>query len=128
MMRWRALLVKEFIQMKRDNITFAMMVMRPIAQLLVFEFVINTDVKHLKAVVFDQSVSAERRDLLTEFTASEYFDIKYVVSSFESVNQKIESGDAKNSITLLWGQIFALVIFIVATLGLAIKKVSKTLD
>jgi ABC-2 type transport system permease protein len=114
--------------MKRDNITLAMMVMMPIAQLLVFGFVINTDVKHLKAVVFDQSVSAESRDLLSEFTASEYFDIKYVVSSFESVNQKIESGDAKNSITLLWGQIFALVIFIAATLGLAIKKFSKTLD
>ena len=69
MIRLRALLVKEFIQMKRDNITLAMMVMMPIAQLLVFGFAINTDVKHLKTVVFDQSLSAESRDLLTGFTA-----------------------------------------------------------
>ena len=100
MIRLRALLVKEFIQMKRDNITLAMMVMMPIAQLLVFGFAINTDVKHLKTVVFDQSLSAESRDLLTGFTASEYFDIKYVVSSFEAVNQKIESGDAKVGIII----------------------------
>ena len=38
MIRLRALLIKEFIQMKRDNLTLALMILMPIIQLLVFGF------------------------------------------------------------------------------------------
>ncbi len=100
MNRLRALLVKEFIQMSRDRLTFAMMVMLPIVQLLLFGFAINTDVKHLSTVIFDQSLQQESRDLLSSFTASGYFDIKYVAGSFDEVNQRIERGDAKVGIVI----------------------------
>ena len=62
MIRLKALLKKEFIQMRRDNLTLAMMLVLPIVQLLIFGFAINTDVKHLKTVVFDQSLSTESRE------------------------------------------------------------------
>lgn len=100
MIRLRALLLKEFIQMRRDNLTLAMMLLLPIVQLTVFGFAINTDVKHLKTAVFDQSLSEESRNLLAGFTASEYFDLRYVVSSFEEVNRLVEKGDAKVGIIL----------------------------
>ncbi|SDF73456.1 ABC transporter permease [Sporolituus thermophilus] len=100
MRRLRALLIKEFIQMKRDRLTFAMMVGLPIIQLLVFGFAINTDVKHLGTVVFDQSLQQEGRDLLTAFTASGYFDIKYVARSYQEVNDLIEQGKAKVGIII----------------------------
>ena len=95
MIRLRALLLKEFIQMRRDRLTFGMMIGIPIIQLLLFGFAINTDVKHLPTVVFDQSLSPESRDLLDSFSASGYFDINYIATSFKEVNTRIDNGDAK---------------------------------
>lgn len=95
MRRLRALLLKEFIQMRRDRLTFAMMIGLPIIQLLVFGFAINTDVKHLPTIVFDQSLQQEGRDFLASLTASEYFDIKYVARSYQEVNDAIDSGKTK---------------------------------
>lgn len=100
MRRLRALLVKEFIQMKRDRLTFAMMVALPIIQLLVFGFAINTDVKHLSTIVFDQSLQQEGRDLLEAFRASEYFDIKYTARSFQEINDAVEQGKCKVGIII----------------------------
>lgn len=95
MIRLRALLLKEFIQMRRDRLTLGMMIGIPIIQLLLFGFAINTDVKHLPTVVFDQSHSPESRDLLESFSASGYFDINYIAGSFKSVNERVDAGDAK---------------------------------
>lgn len=100
MIRLRALLIKEFIQMRRDNLTLAMMIALPIVQLLTFGFAINTDVKHLKTAVFDPSLSQESRDLISSFTASGYFDIRYAAQSFEEVNQLVETGKAKAGIII----------------------------
>ena len=49
--RIAAILAKEFIQMRRDRLTFAMIVGVPILQLLLFGFAINNDPKHLPAAV-----------------------------------------------------------------------------
>lgn len=100
MIRLRALLRKEFIQMKRDNLTLALMILMPVIQLLVFGFAIHTDVKHLKTVVFDQSLSTESRELLNNFTASEYFDITWQVQSFEEADALVNRGSAKVAIII----------------------------
>ncbi len=100
MRRLRALLIKEFIQMRRDRITFGMMLIMPIVQLILFGFAINTDVKHLSTIVFDQSLQQDSRDLLSSLTASEYFDIKYVARNFEEVNNAVDSGKAKVGIII----------------------------
>ena len=44
--RLRALVIKEFIQVWRDKITLSIMIFLPIAQLLIFGFAINIDIKH----------------------------------------------------------------------------------
>jgi ABC-2 type transport system permease protein len=100
MNRLRALLVKEFIQMSRDRLTFAMMVAIPIVQLLLFGYAINTDVKHLPTVVFDQSLQQDGRDLLASFTGSGYFDVKYTAGDYEQVTELIQSGRAKVGIII----------------------------
>ena len=100
MIRLKALLVKEFIQMSRDRLTFAMMVGLPVIQLLVFGFAINTDVKHLPTAVYDQSLGAESRDLIDSFRASGYFDIDFTASSYQEVANRIERGDAKVGIII----------------------------
>lgn len=100
MQRLRALLVKEFIQMGRDRLTFGMMVMLPILQLLLFGFAINTDVKHLSTIVFDQSLQQEGRELLSSFQSSEYFDINRTAKSYQEVNEAIEKGECKVGIII----------------------------
>lgn len=98
--RLKAVLIKEFIQMGRDRVTFAMMVMLPVVQLLVFGFAINTDVKHLPTVIFDQSLQQEGRDFVSALTASEYYDIKYIARNLNEVNETIDSGKAKVGIVI----------------------------
>lgn len=98
--RFLAILKKEWIQMRRDGMTLAIMVMLPIVQLLLFGFAIHTDVKHQPTVVFDQSLTEESRDLLASFTASEYFDIQYTARSFDEVNGFIDQGKAKVGIII----------------------------
>ena len=100
MIRLRALLLKEFIQMRRDRLTFGMMVVMPIIQLLIFGFAINTDVKHLPTIVFDQSMQAESRDLLAAFEASEYFSVKAAATSYRQVNEAVDSGQVKVGIII----------------------------
>jgi len=64
-----AIVAKEFIQLRRDRITFAMMVGIPVMQLVLFGFAINTDPKHLPTVVLD----ADQRLLLFSRGAEQAF-------------------------------------------------------
>ena len=98
--RLKALLTKEFIQMRRDRLTFAMIIGIPVIQLLIFGFAINTEVKHLPTAVFDQSLSREGRELLDAFVASGYFDVQEVAKSYGEMNEAVESGRCKVGIAL----------------------------
>lgn len=100
MNRLKAMIRKEFIQMGRDRLTLAMMVMIPIVQLVIFGFAINTDVKHLKTVLFDQSLTQQSREIIDAFTATDYFDITNRVESFREVTDCIQRGSAKVGIIL----------------------------
>ena len=70
-----AIVLKEFVQMRRDRITFAMMVGIPVMQLMLFGFAINTDPKRLPTVVFDASPSAYSRSFVASLENSGYFDV-----------------------------------------------------
>ena len=89
------MLTKEFIQMRRDRMTLALIFMMPLVQLLLFGYAIQTDVKHIQTVVFDQSLSYESRDLQQAFSASGYFDVVGSAGSYDEVTEIIDSGRAK---------------------------------
>ncbi len=93
--RMHALIVKEFIQLMRDRITLAMVVFMPLAQLLIFGFAINTDIKHLPTVIFDQSRTQESRSMVNSLTSSNYFDVVRYAGSIKEVDETVESGRAK---------------------------------
>jgi ABC-2 type transport system permease protein len=95
MSRILAVMKKEVLQMARDRMTLALVFMIPLVQLLLFGYAIQTEVKNISTVVFDQSLTAESRDMLSSFTASGYFTMKYAAGSFDEVTQKIDSGQAK---------------------------------
>ncbi|HZU85043.1 MAG TPA: hypothetical protein VE987_19060, partial [Polyangiaceae bacterium] len=54
---------KELLQLRRDRLTLAMMVVLPIVQLLLFGFAVNTDVRHIHTVVFDEDRTPRSREL-----------------------------------------------------------------
>ncbi len=73
--RFSALIRKEFIQMRRDRLTFAMMLGVPLMQLLLFGYAINSDPKHLATAVHDQDHSTFTRTFLKALENSDYFEI-----------------------------------------------------
>jgi ABC-2 type transport system permease protein len=95
MNRTISIIKKEFLQMKRDRLTIALIFMIPLVQLLLFGYAIQTEVKHIPTVVFDQSLSNSSRDMLEAFSASGYFDITHVAGSYSEVNRLIDSGQAQ---------------------------------
>lgn len=95
MHRILAVLFKEFLQIRRDRMTLALTFMLPLVQLLLFGFAIQTEVKHIPTVVFDQSLSADSREIVEAFSSSGYFDVKYTVNGYADVNEMIDSGKVK---------------------------------
>lgn len=100
MSRILAVLTKEVLQMRRDRMTLALVFMLPLVQLLLFGYAIQTEVRHIPTAVFDQSMTAESRDLVNAFSASGYFDITEVAGSFHQVNDLIDKGTAKVGIVV----------------------------
>lgn len=100
MRRLWALLVKEFIQMRRNGIVLKLAAVMPVIPVLIFGYAMHTDIRHLPTVVFDQSLQQEGRDLIASFAASGYFDIKYAAKSFQEVNDAIDQGKAKAGIII----------------------------
>jgi len=72
--RFWAMVVKEFIQMRRDRLTFGMMVGIPILQLILFGFAINSDPKHLPAALLVADDGPLQRTLLNAIKNTTYFD------------------------------------------------------
>jgi ABC-2 type transport system permease protein len=73
--RFMAVVVKEFIQMRRDRLTFAMMVGIPLLQLTLFGFAINADPKHLPAAVIAADQSPFARSIVRGLENSGYFQV-----------------------------------------------------
>jgi ABC-2 type transport system permease protein len=71
--RIKAILIKEFIQLRRDRLTFGMMVGIPIMQLILFGFAINTDPKHMPTAVTGTADSAHARAVVAGLANSGYF-------------------------------------------------------
>ena len=74
--RFLAVLVKEFIQMRRDRVTFAMMIGLPIIQLMLFGFAINADPRHLPTLVEINDNGPLTRAILAGMANSGYFDFR----------------------------------------------------
>jgi ABC-2 type transport system permease protein len=90
--RVHATFVKELIQLRRDRITFAMMVVIPLVQLLLFGYAINTDPKHLPTAVLVQDDSVFTRSFMAGLRTSEYFDVRTVARGEDELDGLILSG------------------------------------
>jgi ABC-2 type transport system permease protein len=94
------MLRKEFIQMRRDRLTFAMVVGVPIMEIALFGYAVRTEVKNLPTVVLDESHSSESRSLVTTLEQTQYLRIVGAVGSRQELKSEIESGRALAGIVI----------------------------
>ena len=73
--RWWGIVRKEFLQLRRDRVTFAMIIGMPIIQMTLFGFAINTDPKHLHTAIVISDQSPFSRSFVAAMKNSDYFDI-----------------------------------------------------
>ena len=95
-----AVLAKEFTQMRRDRITFAMMLMIPVIQLLLFGYAINSDPRHLPTAVLVEDDGTFARDVLAAMKNSTYFDITGVARSSAELDRMMATGKAQFTVTI----------------------------
>jgi ABC-2 type transport system permease protein len=91
--RWWSVVLKEFLQLRRDRITFAMIVGIPIVQLTLFGFAINSDPKHLLTGLLLQDHSEFTRTFVAGMRASNYFDIVEELPSEEAARSALARGN-----------------------------------
>jgi ABC-2 type transport system permease protein len=94
------MLRKEFIQMRRDRLTFALIVVIPIIQLVLFGYAVRTEVRNLSTVVLDESRTAESRSLVSVMEQTQNFRITGNVQNRDEVRKWIESGRAHAAIII----------------------------
>jgi ABC-2 type transport system permease protein len=98
--RTGAILIKEFVQMRRDRFTFSIMVMVPVMQLILFGFAINTDPKALPTAVHVADTGVYARSILAGLHTSNYFDIRAEAAAPEDGAQMLNDGDVSFVVTI----------------------------
>src|SRR5712691_150635 len=92
---WRrsfAMVVKEFIQLRRDRVSFAMIVMLPVMQLVLFGFAINTTPHNLPTAVLLQEDSDLGRSILKAMENTAYFRFTHEVHTVAEFDDLLKSG------------------------------------
>jgi len=92
---WRrtyAMMAKEFIQLRRDRVSFAMIVAIPVMQLLLFGYAINTTPHHLPSAVLIQEESDLARSVLKALENTGYFRFVYEVHDVDDFDNLLKSG------------------------------------
>ncbi len=106
MNRFFAICWKEFLQLRRDRVTLFMMAGMPVVQLLFFGYAINTDVRNIPTVVFDQDGSVESRALVQRLEATGFYDVVGHVRNYEEIGSAMRRGHARVALVVpgLFGQ------------------------
>ena len=98
--RFKGIILKEFIQMRRDRLTFAMMIGIPLIQLILFGYAINVNPRHLPADVILTDNGPLGRSILYAFKNTSYFDFVRQLKSDEEGREALTRGDVQFVISI----------------------------
>ena len=98
--RVAAVMIKEFKQLTRDRLTYAMMLGLPVVQLLLFGYAINTEPRHLPTAVLAQEDSVFARSIVSALAHSAYFDLTAQARSPAELDEMIRQGRAQFAVTI----------------------------
>jgi ABC-2 type transport system permease protein len=98
--RFWAVVAKEFIQMRRDRVTFAMMIGIPLLQLILFGYAINSDPKHLPTAVYSADNSVFSRTIVWGLHNSSYFDITREAKNEAEIQRLLAQGTVQFAVDI----------------------------
>jgi ABC-2 type transport system permease protein len=98
--RFKGIILKEFIQMRRDRLTFAMMMGIPLLQLILFGYAINVNPRHLPVDILMGDNGPQGRTILYAFKNTSYFDFNRLLKSEADGREALARGDAQFIITI----------------------------
>ena len=98
--RFWAIVAKEFIQMRRDRLTFAMMIGIPLVQLILFGYAINSDPKHLPTAVYSADNSVFSRTIVWGLHNSSYFDITREAKNEAEIQRLLAQGTVQFTVDI----------------------------
>lgn len=90
-----AITIKELHQLKRDKKMYPILFFAPMLQLVILGYAANFDVKHIPTGVFDADRTYTSRRYIESFAHTEYFDLKYHVSTREELCSLLDQGKIK---------------------------------
>lgn len=93
--RIRAIFGKELIQLRRDRMTFGMIVMIPLLQLLLFGYAINTNIRYIPVGIVDFSQSGLSREIVQIVKATQVVEIRSYFESVEKAQAAIASAEVR---------------------------------
>jgi ABC-2 type transport system permease protein len=100
LLRIFAVLAKEFKQLTRDRVTYAMILMMPIVQLLLFGYAINAEPRHLPTAVLIQEDTTFARSIVASLKNSRYFEYTAQANSPAELDELLRRGEVQFAITI----------------------------
>jgi ABC-2 type transport system permease protein len=98
--RLGSIIVKELRQLRRDRLTFAMIIGIPTMQLVLFGYAINMDVRHLEAAVLDQANTARSRELIADLATTEVMHFGRHATSPQEIAALLRTGDISAALVI----------------------------
>ncbi|MGK2899047.1 MAG: ABC transporter permease [Burkholderiaceae bacterium] len=98
--RLGSIILKELRQLRRDRLTFAMIVGIPVMELVLFGYAINMDVRNLDAAVLDQANTARSRELVAGFGATQVVNLRYRLSTPQQLDELLRAGQISAALLL----------------------------
>lgn len=95
-----AVMAKEFVQLTRDRLTYAMILMLPIVQLMLFGYAVNDDPRHLPTAVLALDNGAFSRSVVRALENSTYFDVTLMARSQAELDRAMERGEVQFSVII----------------------------
>jgi ABC-2 type transport system permease protein len=87
------IIIKEFLQLKRDPRLFGLIFISPVLQLILLGYAANLDINNINTVVFDQDKTVTSRDFIEKFQSSGYFSVNNYADNYEQITKLINNGE-----------------------------------
>ena len=93
---------KEFFHIFRDPRSLALVILMPVLLMLLFGYAVTLDVKRVSMAVLDRDRTQESLSFIQRFSASPYFNLRFIARDEKEVKQLIDQGDIKMGLILPW--------------------------
>lgn len=87
------IIIKEFLQLKRDPRLFGIIFISPVIQLILLGYAANLDINNINTIVYDQDKTVTSRDLIEKFQSSGYFSVNNYADNYNQITDLIDKGD-----------------------------------